>query len=120
MIDNSLLEEQTCPSVGYQSVSVCVPVTVNPFAKTGITSTKCCGNAIVQQGVATCGGVKNGSCTFTISQDVCVAIPVEFGATATVGDTFVNCNSASADDICTNCTTIPEATIPEVKIPEVI
>ncbi len=27
------LEDQTCPAVGYQSASICVPVTVNPFAK---------------------------------------------------------------------------------------
>ena len=65
---NTLLEEnQTCPAVGYQSVSVCVPVTVTPFAKTGVTMTKCCGTPLVTPGRETCGGVKNGSCFFTIS-----------------------------------------------------
>ena len=56
-------------------------------------------------GKVTCAGEKNGSCVFTITQDICVAVPVEFGATATVGDTFVSCNAASADDICTGCGT---------------
>jgi hypothetical protein len=28
---------------------------------------------------------------------------VSFGAVATVGDTYVSCNGASADDICTDC-----------------
>ena len=101
---NTLLEEnQTCPAVGYQSVSVCVPVTVTPFAKTGVTMTKCCGTPLVTPGRETCGGVKNGSCFFTISQDVCVAVPVEFGAVATVGDTYVGCNEVSSEDICTGC-----------------
>ena len=35
-----LNENQTCPAVGYQSASICVPVTVTPFAQTGMTTTK--------------------------------------------------------------------------------
>ena len=50
-----------------------------------------------------CGGVRNGSCFFTITQDICVAVPVEFGAIATVGESYVNCNDAAAQDICTDC-----------------
>lgn len=99
----SITDEQTCPAVGYQSASICVPVTVNPFAKTGITVTKCCGAPVVMPGKVTCEGERNGSCVFTISQNICVAVPVEFGATATVGDAFVKCNEVSADDICVDC-----------------
>lgn len=117
-IQNELQEDHTCPAVGYQSASICVPVTVTPFAKTGITATKCCGSPVVTSGRNTCGGMKNGSCAFTISQDICVAVPVAFGAIATVGDTFVNCNSASADDICSDCgTTDPKPPIPPVTPP---
>ena len=101
--DMSVLEDQTCPVTGYQSASICVPVTVNPFAKTGATFTKCCGAPMVMPGKVTCEGERNGACVFTISQDICVAVPVEFGATTTVGDAFVSCNEASADDICTGC-----------------
>lgn len=32
------------------------------------------------------------SCVFTIIQGICVAVPVEFGAVAIVGDTFVSYN----------------------------
>lgn len=112
MTPEMLGETQTCPSIGYQSASVCVPVTVTPFAQTGLTTTKCCGAAVVTPGNAVCGGVKNGSCVFTITQDICVAVPVEFGAVATVGDPSVSCNDASADDICTSCGTVPP--LPEV------
>lgn len=115
MPDN-LTENQTCPTVGYQSASICVPVTVTPFAKTGATNTKCCGNPVVTAGKNTCGGVKNGACSFTISQDICVSVPVEFGAVATVGDTFVNCNEASANDICTNCGVMPEPIRSDIRI----
>lgn len=61
-----------------------------------------------------CGGVRNGSCFFTITQDICVAVPVEFGAIATVGDSYVNYNDASAQDICTGCGMIQPVTDPIV------
>lgn len=77
---NALMENQTCPAIGYQSASICVPVTVTPYAQTGVTTTKCCGTPVVTPGIAVCGGIKNGSCAFTITQDICVAVPVEFGA----------------------------------------
>ena len=47
--------------------------------------------------------MKKGSCFFTITQDICVAVPVNFGAVATVGDSYVNCNGASEQEICTDC-----------------
>ena len=65
--------EQTCPTVAYQMSSVCVPVKVTPYARTGATFTKCCGNATVTPGIAVCDGVKNGVCAFTISQNVCMS-----------------------------------------------
>lgn len=99
----TLPEDQTCPAVGYQSASICVPVTVTPFANAGATLTKCCGDPVVIPGREACGGLKNGTCSFTISQEICVAVPVDFGATATVGDTYVACNGVSAKDICTDC-----------------
>lgn len=112
-----LNETQTCPTVGYQSASICVPVTVTPFAQTGATTTKCCGDPVVRQGRETCGGMKNGSCFFTITQDICVAVPVEFGAIATVGDTYVNCNGASEKDICSDCESVEpsSAVLPAVE-----
>lgn len=93
----------TCPATGYQKLSVCVPVIVTPFAHTGRTKTKCCGDPIVTSGDMPCLGKKNGVCAFTISQTICVEVPVEFGATADVGDTFVDCLGASAEDICIHC-----------------
>lgn len=80
-----------------------MPVMVTPFAHAGKTKTRCCGEPKVEAGEKPCPGKKNGVCTFTISQMICVEVPVNFGADAVVGDTFVDCMGASADDICTNC-----------------
>lgn len=37
-----------------------------------------------------------------------MAVPVEFGAIATVEDTYVDCNGASGEDICDGCDKEPE------------
>ena len=111
-----LTENQTCPAVGYQSASICVPVTVTPYAQTGMTTTKCCGTPVVTPGLNICGGMRNGSCSFTTTQDICVAVPVEFGAVATVGDSYVSCNDASDQDICSTCGQVP--TLSEPVVPQ--
>lgn len=108
MSDIKANENQTCPAVGYQSLSVCVPVTVTPFARTDATITKCCGDAIITPGDTVCEGTKNGKCTFAVTQVLCVEVPVEFGAASQTGDTYVNCLGVSADD-CQGCDESPEA-----------
>jgi hypothetical protein len=96
-------EDQTCPTVAYQPATVCVPVTVKPYAIPGATTTFCCGDPIITAGSSTCGGIVNGQCTFTITQNICVAVPIEFGATTTVGAPSVQCGVATNEDVCTNC-----------------
>lgn len=97
-------DNETCPAVGYQAVNVNVPVTVTPYAKAGTTVTKCCGSSIVKPGKSIGQGTKNGICNFTIGQNIVVAIPVAFGADASVGDTYVDCLGASAEEI--DCDTL--------------
>ena len=80
------------------------------------STTKCRGDPVVTLERDVCGGVKNDFCFFTIPQDICVAVPLEFGAVATMGDSYVNCNGASVQDICTDCGKIP--TLPEAEDPE--
>lgn len=98
-------EDQTCPAIGYQPVTVCVPVTITPFANAEATTTFCCGDPIVTPGITTCEGTVNGHCTFTITQNICIAVPVDFGATASVGAPSVQCGAATSEDVCTNCGT---------------
>lgn len=95
---------QTCTATAYQPVSVCVPVTVTPFARIGATTTYCCGDPVVTPSATTCAGTVNGSCRFTITQNICVEIPVEFGATATTNPPSVRCGEASAE-LCPGCDT---------------
>lgn len=84
--------EERCDTKAKQEATICVPVTITPFAKVGTICTECCGRPIVSNKHGHCKGIENGSCKFTISQKIKVEIPVEFGANTTVGGTFVECD----------------------------
>lgn len=93
----------TCEGVAFQRLSVCVPVTVTPFANRGPTTTFCCGNPMIRSGDHMCDGEQNGTCRFTMTQNLCVRVPVTFGSTTSVGPTFVQCGEATDIDVCTGC-----------------
>ena len=96
--------EEGCPVVGYQRSTVCVPVTVTPFARVGTPITSCCGDPVVTMGdVCTRNG---GVCRFTISQEICAAVPVEFGARAVAGTPSVQCGQASNQNLGKDCTPV--------------
>ena len=95
-------EAQTCPTTGYQRAKLCVPVTITPFATPGTTVTTCCGDPSVSAG-STCEGTVGGTCAFTITQDIWVAVPLQLGAVLTVGGVAVSCGTSSNKDICSKC-----------------
>lgn len=95
--------DNDCIKTVYQEASVCVPVAVRPFAIPGPTVTRCCGNPIIRDVSFRCGGSLNGTCTFRITQDICIEVPILFGANADVGVPFVTCGEVSNEDICTGC-----------------
>lgn len=88
---------KTCPAVGSQVATICLPVEISPHAVTGPAMIKCCGEPEVKPHCNHCRGTKNGKCEFTISQKIRVDIPVEFGASVDIGETFVECDCATAD-----------------------
>ena len=92
--------EENCDTKAKQMATVCVPVTVTPFAKVGTICTECCGRPMISDRHEHCKGIENGSCKFTISQKIKVEIPVEFGANTTVSGTFVECENMKHDDDC--------------------
>ncbi|WP_033166312.1 hypothetical protein [Clostridium sp. KNHs205] len=91
--------EKTCPTSAFQLATVCVPITVVPYAKAGIPTTTCYGEPYVSPGKKECCGRPNGTCSFTLSQKILVEVPVVFGAKAVVGNTSVDCDCVSAKDL---------------------
>ena len=95
---NDYCTEEKCDTKAHQEATICVPVTITPFAKVGTICTECCGRPMISDKHGHCKGIENGSCKFTISQKIKVEIPVEFGANTTVGGTFVECERMRDED----------------------
>lgn len=86
---------EPCESVFYQKETVCVPVTVKPFANPGTAKATCCGEPMVMTG-GQCSGSKT-YCSFTITQALCIEIPISFGAVIETGDAVVQCGEVSEE-----------------------
>lgn len=92
------IDKKECSAIGYQTVDVCIPVTVRPFGSTGNIKTWCEGKPVLTQGCSHCHGTPGGVCQFTISQRLHVEVPVIFGARAEVGDASVDCCFSDGDE----------------------
>lgn len=86
----------TCSRFAYQRATVNVPVFVKPFTFVGPANTYCCDEPVLTNLHCKPQGNKQ-ICCFTISQDICVEIPVHFGAQACAGESWVDCHSTSAE-----------------------
>ncbi len=76
-------------ATGYQDATVSIPVTVTPYVNVGPTKTYLCGDGLFFAGLSACPGTINGTCQFTITQNICVEVPIEIGSTASVSN--INC-----------------------------
>lgn len=101
--------KEPCESVFYQKETVCVPVKVMPFAKPGTAKATCCGEPIVKNG-GQCVGNQT-YCSFTITQSLCVEIPISFGAVIETGAAVVQCGDVSE----TECNCLDESLDTEEK-----
>ena len=87
-----------CIAVTYQSAAVSVPVTVQPKVSTGHINTFCCGEPIITPSSykITCNQ-KSGGCSFVLTQNICVEIPIEFSANACVDSPRIICGDISGN-----------------------
>ncbi|MEG1687102.1 MAG: hypothetical protein RR022_02945 [Angelakisella sp.] len=86
-------ENTTCTSVSAQYMDVSVPIWLRPFATVGTLKTECCSEPVLS--LRSCQGT-NGSCgcELTITQTICVRIPVEYDTYAEVGEPLVCCKKS--------------------------
>ena len=84
-----------CSKIGTQCVDIAASVTLTPTASVGAVTVAC-------QGTPTVTCQTNGdasSCLLTITQEVCVSVPVTYGVTLTNGDATIACT----DNNCIGC-----------------
>lgn len=67
-----------CSTKIYQTMELCVPITITPRATVGKINVKCCGEAVVSTTPCPIGGPK--SFTFYVRRTICTITPVSFSA----------------------------------------
>lgn len=91
----------TCIRKAYQKATVSTPVTIRPFSFAGPTKTVCCSEPVIKD-IKFKPRCNEDVCYFTISQEICVEIPIHFGAQACLGDSWIDCHEASTEE-CDDC-----------------
>ncbi|MBP1761510.1 MAG: hypothetical protein H6Q64_1052 [Firmicutes bacterium] len=84
----------TCSKFAYQKANVTVPVMVKPFVQVGPANSFCCNTPTIDNFQFKPHGDKQ-ICCFTISQEICVEIPVQFGAQVCSGEPWIDCHEVS-------------------------
>jgi hypothetical protein len=81
----------TCPAIVHESVCIQAGVTITPNVEVGEISTFCVGSPMI----GACPGTPSptGNCTFEVSQQICVEIPLTFAAIATAMANGIVCGT---------------------------
>jgi hypothetical protein len=88
-------EAEECDTTVFQTIGVCVPITVTPEAEVGTINVTCCGPATVSD--EECIDTGETSCTFYVTQNLCVEVPVIFSAVGEPGTPTVTCGELSQE-----------------------
>lgn len=110
----------TCTSRAYQRATVSVPVSVKPFSKAGKSRTYCSSKPVLREvrcericdyeryyddedcykgydKECCCGNSKSDDeiCCFVFTQEICIEVPVRFGAVVHADQPWVQCHEVS-------------------------
>lgn len=93
--------DKICTRHAFQRAKVNVPVAVKPFSFAGPAKTFCESDPVLKK-IRWKRRCQEEICYFTFSQEICVEIPIHFGAKARAGKPWVDCHEAWAED-CGDC-----------------
>lgn len=81
----------SCSKSGTQCVDIREPVILAPAVTVGSVTTVCQGSPVV-----VCETSDDGTyCTVTLTQKVCVTVPVQYGVTVSKGEASISCSGGS-------------------------
>lgn len=84
-----------CSKIGTQCVDIAACLALTPTASVGTVTVSCQGTPCIS-----CVTEPDGSrCTVTMTQQICVSVPVRYGVALTTGEPTIAC----ADKNCAGC-----------------
>lgn len=89
----------TCNKIVTQCVDVTAPVILQPAASLGTVTVACQGTPCVS-----CSTDSSGTCcTVTLTQQVCVTIPVRYGVSMSSGEPVISCAECGGGEPSCGC-----------------
>ena len=76
-----------CVKMGYQYANVSSPIQLKPNIKIGDIDVECCNEPVVE----CCDCKCDSKCEITITQKVCIKIPICYEIDACVGESVIDC-----------------------------
>lgn len=101
--DDDLMEEKgmdrtkPCEKIVHQKAKVTLPISIEPFVVSGKIKTRCCGAPKLS--IAPYCECKD-YCNYLITQEICIEIPLKFGAITETKETFIECEEPVIEDGC--------------------
>jgi hypothetical protein len=89
----------TCEKTVHQKTKVSLPISVEPFVIPGRVRARCCGTAKVT--IEPFNECKE-NCNYVITQEICIEIPLKFGVSTEIKDSFIECEAPSIEDTCSD------------------
>ena len=83
----------TCEKIVHQKSKVSLPISIEPFVVSGKIKARCCGNPRIS---IEC----RDNCSYVITQEICIDIPLKFGVSAELKDKFIECDIPYIEDTC--------------------
>ena len=96
--------EESCPTsgcskIGTQCVDVSAPLTLTPIATAGTAVITCQG----MPSVVCVTDDEGTSCTVTVTQRVCVAVPIRYSVVVNPDDPTIACAAGAESSSCSSC-----------------
>jgi len=78
--------------IAQKKANISVPITVTPRVDKLDAISYCCGDPVIIQRSCQCERCRKLGCSFVLSQNICIEIPIEFSADAVITDACIDCN----------------------------
>jgi hypothetical protein len=92
IISNAQLDQPVeCPAIVHETVCIQADVSISPSVVVGTIESFCVGGPVI----GVCPGTPSPTdeCIFTVSQNICVQVPLTFSATATAIPSGIVCGT---------------------------
>lgn len=83
----------TCEKTVHQKTKVALPISVEPFVIPGKVKARCCGTPKI---TSEC----KDHCSYVVTQEICIEIPLKFGVCTEIKKSFVECEEPYIEESC--------------------